>query len=91
MARAFCMGISLAKYFVDLWQAVGRSGVRLDVEDRVRVVDTYSRRFPGADRSWFDGMSGRVVALDPPVLVHLDGEPWPMLFDCRDLVREAPR
>lgn len=57
----------------------------MKVGDRVEMVDRYRSRVCG-DPSWFDGMRGVITQLRPRVMVHLDNERLPMIFDVRDLV-----
>ncbi len=60
------------------------------VRDRVVMVDRYAERrrcsCKAPEPSWFDGLRGVVTRLTPTVMVHLDGERLPMVFDERDLV-----
>jgi hypothetical protein len=61
------------------------------VGDRVLLVDTYAsrvRRLCGpVEASWFNGLRGVVTRVEPTVMVHLEGERLPMVFDERDIVR----
>lgn len=58
----------------------------MKVGDAVMMVDRYANRVAGGERSWFHGMRGKVTAMRPRLMVLLDGERLPMVFDERDIV-----
>jgi hypothetical protein len=64
------------------------------IGDRVFMVDRYAKRLrcscKPSEPSQFDGMRGVVTRLHPSVMVHLDGERLPMVFDERDFVLDEP-
>ncbi len=63
------------------------------IGDPVVLVDRYAARArchcPKIEPSWFNGMRGVVTRVKPTVMVHLEGERLPMVFDERDLVPVA--
>jgi hypothetical protein len=64
--------------------------VTIRIGDRVVMRDRYAQRRKCTcrtpDPSWFDGMRGTVTRLKPSLMVHLENERLPMVFDERDFV-----
>ncbi len=58
----------------------------LRIGDPVMMIDRYAARCPGGARSWFHGMRGKVSSLKPYLMVHLEHERLPMVFDERDII-----